>query len=292
MRLNRLETERVEAIDFHIHVIPLEMFKPGVRAVFKKIMHKGLDFEKYRAITRDPSKLVEMLEGVGVKRAVVVTYTCKEVMGFSEDIVKYVSSYCGEYPDVLNPFSSPDLRGGDLAQRLEEMVSKYGIKGLKIHPVHQLIYPNAYHAEEGVHELEKLYAKAEDLNLPVMIHTGTSIFPGARIKYGNPLCLDDIAVDFPDLKIIMAHGGRPIWMDTSFYLVRRHRNVFLEISSIPPKSLLNYFPRLEEISDKTLFGSDWPGASIGKNLTDLLKQPLSERAKRQIVRENALKILK
>ena len=74
--------------------------------------------------------------------------------------------------------------------------------------------------------------------------------------------VDDVAVDFPRLKILLAHGGRPLWMDTAFFLVRRHRNVFLDISGIPPKTLLKYFPRLEEIAQKTLFGTDWPGPGV------------------------------
>ena len=76
-----------------------------------------------------------------------------------------------------------------------------------------------------------------------MFHTGTSIFPGARNKYGDPIYIDDVAVDFPKLKILLAHGGRPLWMDTAFFLMRRHPNVYLDISGIPPKTLLKYFPR-------------------------------------------------
>ena len=75
-----------------------------------------------------------------------------------------------------------------------------------------------------------------------MFHTGTSIFPGARNTYGDPIYVDDVAVDFPKMKILLAHGGRPLWMHTAFFLLRRHANVFLDISGIPPKSLLNYFP--------------------------------------------------
>ena len=68
-----------------------------------------------------------------------------------------------------------------------------------------------------------------------MVHTGTSIFPGARNKYGDPIYVDDVAVDFPRLKILLAHGGRPLWMDTAFFLVRRHRNVYLTLAASLPK---------------------------------------------------------
>ena len=67
-------------------------------------------------------------------------------------------------------------------------------------------------------------------NLPVMIHTGTSIFPGARNLYAQPMLADDVGVDFPDLVVILAHGGRPLWMEEAFFLVRRHKNMYMDIS--------------------------------------------------------------
>jgi hypothetical protein len=126
-----------------------------------------------------------------------------------------------------------------------------------------------------------------------MVHTGTSIFPGARNKFGDPIFVDDVAVDFPNLKILLAHGGRPLWMDSAFFLVRRHPNVYLDISGIPPKSLLKYFPRLEEIAHKTVFGTDWPGPGvpeIANNLHEFRSLPLTEAVKHQILSLTALAI--
>ncbi len=105
--------------------------------------------------------------------------------------------------------------------------------------------------------------------------------------------MDDVAVDFPKLKILLAHGGRPLWMQTAFFLVRRHPNVFLDISGIPPKLLLKYFPRLEEIAAKTLFGTDWPGPGvpdIKQNLNDFRALPLSGASKEQILSSTALQL--
>jgi len=102
-----------------------------------------------------------------------------------------------------------------------------------------------------------------------------------------------VAVDFPKLKILVAHGERPLWMDTAFFLVRRHPNVYLDISGIPPKSLLKYFPRLEEIAHKTLFGTDWPGPGvpeIEKNLVEFRGLALSEGAREQVLSKTALEI--
>ena len=83
---------------------------------------------------------------------------------------------------------------------------------------------------------------AETAGVPVTIHTGTSVFPGARSRFGDPMDVDDVAIDFPRLTILLAHGGRPLWMEAAFFLVRRHPNVHLEVSGIPPSKLLEYFP--------------------------------------------------
>jgi len=154
-----------------------------------------------------------------------------------------------------------------------------------------LLYPNDY--LRGVTELEIIYRAAEANGIPVMFHTGTSIFPGARNKYGDPMYVDDVAVDFPKMKILLAHGGRPLWMETAFFLVRRHANVFLDISGIPPKSLLRYFPRLGEIAHKTLFGTDWPGPGVpdvGKNLAEFRGLGLGADVEQQILSGTALSV--
>ena len=117
-----------------------------------------------------------------------------------------------------------------------------GVRALKLHPPHMAVEPNAY--LHGLDALRALYEEAQRLKLPVMIHTGTSIFPGARSRTGEPMPIDDVAVDFPDLTIILAHGGRPLWMEQAFFLVRRFPRVYMDVSSIPPRSILRYLPRL------------------------------------------------
>jgi len=123
-----------------------------------------------------------------------------------------------------------------------------------------------------------------------MIHTGTSIFPGARNRYSDPMAVDDVAVDFPSLPIVMAHAGRPLYMKTAVFLARRHPNVRLDLSGIPPKTLLQYLPRLEELADKCLWGTDYPSPgilSMRRNVEDFLALPISDAAKRKILWDNA-----
>ena len=166
-----------------------------------------------------------------------------------------------------------------------------GVRALKVHPPHMAFEPNAY--LHGLDALRDIYEEAQRLRLPVMIHTGTSIFPGARSRTGEPMAVDDVAVDFPDLTIVIAHGGRPLWMEQAFFLVRRFPNVFMDVSSIPPKAVLRYFPRLAEIADKVLYGSDWPAPgvrSMADNLRDFRALGLAEDVLARILEGNARRV--
>jgi predicted TIM-barrel fold metal-dependent hydrolase len=185
----------------------------------------------------------------------------------------------------VNPRFSRDV-AGDTARVIEA-----GAKALKVHPPHQVFRANAY--LDSLPQLADLYRVAQDAGVPVTIHTGTSVFPGARSRLGDPMDVDDVAVDFPKLTIMLAHGGRPLWMDAAFFLVRRHPNVLLELSGIPPSKLLEYFPRLDEIAHKTIWGTDWPSPGIKSmrtNVDALLALPLSDPAKGAILDGNSRRV--
>ncbi|MCK6539816.1 MAG: amidohydrolase family protein, partial [Anaerolineales bacterium] len=116
---------------------------------------------------------------------------------------------------------------------------------------------------------------------------------GARIKYGDPLLLDDVAIDFPNLNILMCHSGRPFWYEQAFWMARRHENVYMEVSGLPAKHLLDYFPRLEELAHKVIYGSDWPGnPDLKRNIEAIRALPISDEAKQKILHDNAARILK
>jgi hypothetical protein len=262
------------------------MLRAPARELIRKNAH---NFEQIIEMSNSPKAFLRYLDSVGVDRAVLINYVAPSVMGLTNEVNQFVADYVKENSarliscGGLHPRQSPGIEA-DI-----EQILRLNIRMIKIHPPHQLFYPNDY--LNGVKELEIIYRAAETHGIPIMFHTGTSIFPGARNRYGDPIFLDDVAVDFPKLRIIMAHGGRPLWMDTAFFLLRRHPNVFLDISSIPPKSLLKYFPRLDEIAHKTLFGTDWPSpgvSDIKKNLDDFRALPLRHEAKDQILSRTAL----
>ena len=274
--------------DCHVHIQPQEMFKP---AALEAIKRKRNDYEQIAEYCRSPKAFLKHLDALGVERAALINYVAPEVMGLTADVNQWVADYVKENPRRLIPCGSIHPRHTRNVLADMEQILRLGIRMIKIHPPHQLLYPNDY--LKGVNELEIIYRAAEANGIPVMFHTGTSIFQGARNKYGDPIYLDDVAVDFPKLKIVMAHGGRPLWMETAFFLVRRHPNVLLDISGIPPKALLKNFPRLEEIASKTLFGTDWPGPGvpdIKQNLEQFRALALSEGAKQQILSKTALQL--
>jgi len=256
--------------------------------VMKKARGRFDDIIEY---CKSPKALLKYLDRVGVERAVLINYVAPEVMGLTSGVNQWVANYCKENPKRLLSCGSVHPRHSRNVQADMDEIVRLGIRLVKIHPPHQLLYANDYN--NGVQELAIIYRTAERNGIPVMIHTGTSIFPNARNKFGDPIYLDDVAVDFPKLKILMAHGGRPIWMQTAFFLLRRHRNVHLDISGIPPKLLLKYFPRLEEIAHKTLFGTDWPSPGIPEieqNLSQFRALPLPDAVKEQILSKTALEI--
>lgn len=279
-----------KAIDVHVHIPPWQMLRPDILPLWQKGKE---NFEQIREITEDPRKLVALLDREGVEKAFLINYVSPDVIGFTDEVNDFIARYCRADPQRLIPVGSIHPRFTDNAEaEMDRLVGELGLRLLKIHPPHQLVYPNEY--REGLKSLETIYSKAQEYGIAVIIHTGTSIFPRARIKYGDPIYLDDVAVDFPQLKIIMAHGGRPLWMETAMFLLRRHENIYLDISGLPPKRLLHYFPRLESIADKAMFGSDWPGPlvrSIGANLRGVLDLPISDEAKMKIIRGTASKLL-
>jgi predicted TIM-barrel fold metal-dependent hydrolase len=261
------------------------MFKPAVLELMKK---KRADFEEVASYSRSAKAFLGYLDRCGIDRAVLVNYVAPDVMGLTAEVNQFTADFVKEDLRRLIPCGSVHPRHSSNILADVEHILRLGLRMIKIHPPHQLLYPNEYLS--GMKELEIIYRAAEANDIPVMFHTGTSVFPGARNKYGDPIYVDDVAVDFPKLKILLAHGGRPLWMDTAFFLIRRHPNVYLDVSGIPPKKLLHYFPRLSEIAHKTLFGSDWPGPGvpdIARVLEEFRGLPMSEEMRMQILEKTA-----
>ncbi|MGE5233248.1 MAG: amidohydrolase family protein [Acidobacteriota bacterium] len=274
--------------DLHVHIGPWDELRPGARA---RLVEERADHAELAKLAADSKALLRHMDAEAVERVALIHYVAPEVMGFTNAANDWVARYAAAAPDRLIAFGSVNPRHSADPRRDVEALHASGIRGLKIHPPHQLFAANAYLAE--LPALAQVYEAAQALAMPVMVHTGTSVFPGARNRLADPMACDDVAVDFPELRLILAHAGRPLYCETAFFLTRRHPNVYLELSGIPPKHLLDYLPRLEQVADKTLWGTDWPDAGIpgmARNAQDFLALPLPPDAQRKILRDNARRL--
>jgi predicted TIM-barrel fold metal-dependent hydrolase len=275
-------------IDIHVHINPHGMVNSSALELIKRGRRDYDEAEKYAA---NPAEFLKFMDSAEIERAGLINYVSPEVIGFTAEINDWIAKYCSADRKRLLAFGSVHPKYIEDAAAEVDRLKKLGIRGLKVHPSHQLFAPNEY--RNGLGPLRAMYERAQVLRLPVMIHTGTSIFPGARNVYAQPILADDVGVDFPALVVILAHGGRPLWMNEAFFLVRRHPNMYMDISGIPPQKLMESFPRIEEIADKVLFGTDWPGPgvpSIRGNIEKFRALPISPQAQQKILYDNAARL--
>jgi predicted TIM-barrel fold metal-dependent hydrolase len=154
---------------------------------------------------------------------------------------------------------------------------------LKIHPVHSGCLPSDK-------ALFPAYEVCSRRGIPVVIHCGTSIFPGALNHYADPVHVDEMSQYFPDIQWVLAHGGRGWWYDAAAFIVQAHSNVWLELSGLPPKRLPAYYARhdLERLLAKAIFGSDWPGVpGFRHNVDGIANLGLSDATLERILWRNA-----
>lgn len=280
-------------IDAHTHV----WFKEVLNENF---FWKAKEFTGYELKLPSIEEVIKEMDEANIDYIAIIAYASRELWSTKEDFSIKMIDFI-KRKGYASRFS---IIGGVEPHRIPEKEVKYwlekqyeaGVTGFKIHPVHSYIKPNAYREEEGgIKGLRMIYEFAEENNLLIVIHTGTSSFLKARNKYGDPIYLDDLALDFPRLKIIMAHMGRPNWVSTAFQLTRIRSNIYAEISSIPPKRLLDYIPRIEEIAEKTIYGSDYGGPGvkgISENLKEFLSIKISEDSKKKIADINPRRLYK
>jgi len=279
-------------IDFHIHLTLPEQSQPWVMDWIRSNYPGDIDAVVEEVLS--PEGLRKVLQANEIDWAVGLAEVSPITTGWASN--EHVGELCRQANRLPDPDTGPRGRllpfasinpfiVNDLADELQRLVDEYDFRGIKVYPPYQHHYANDA-------RMYPLYAKTEELGFPMLVHTGSSVFRGARIKYGDPLHLDDVAIDFPELNILMAHSGRPFWYQHAFWLARRHPNVFLEVSGLPGKKLLDYFPRLEELAHKVVYGSDWPGnPDLKRNIEAIRSLPISEEAKRAILHDNAAKIL-
>jgi uncharacterized protein len=196
-------------------------------------------------------------------------------------------------PDIMIPFASIDPAKGKMgAREARRLIEQFGVRGFKFHPSAQEFYPN----DRSAYALYEVIAEA---GLPALFHTGhTGIGAGMRggggvhLKYSNPMYLDDVAVDFPDMPIIMAHPSFP-WQDEAISVCLHKPQVYIDLSGWSPKyfppQLVQYANTL--LKHKVLFGSDYPLITPDRWLADFEKIAIRDEVRPLILKENAIKLL-
>jgi predicted TIM-barrel fold metal-dependent hydrolase len=196
-------------------------------------------------------------------------------------------------PDVLIPFASVDPHKGKLGVREARELVQQGVRGFKFHPITQAFWPN----DQSFYPLYEVIAEA---GLIALFHSGTTGIGagmpgggGVKLKYSNPMAVDDVAADFPGLDIILAHPSFP-WQEEALAISVHKPNVYIDLSGWSPK----YFPEIlvqyinTRLSEKMLFGSDYPLITPDRWLSDFEKLPIRDEVRPLVLRENAIRLLK
>ena len=225
--------------------------------------------------------------------AVIFCVDCEAYTGFRRYDNYELADEVAKHDDILIPFASIDpAKGKAGAREARDLVENHGIKGFKFHATMQGFYPNDRSAYV-------LYEAIAEAGVPALFHTGQtgvgSGMPGGmgmRLKYSNPMYLDDVAVDFPDMPIILAHPSFP-WQEEALAVAQHKPNVYIDLSGWSPK----YFPPIlvryanSLLQDKVLFGSDWPAITPDRWLHDFDQLDIKEAVKPKILKNNARKLL-
>jgi len=186
-----------------------------------------------------------------------VLFACYAPIIYSSN--EFVARICKDNPDKFIGFASLDPKDKNATNILNDAVVNMGLRGLKLHPPLQNFYPNDK-------MMWPIYEKASQLNIPIVFHIGSTPFGAlAKLSQANPILIDEIAVNFPKLNIILTHLGT-LWHNETFMVVEKNPNVYVDTSAYPYeiKRLLNK-NLIERVGDdKFIFGTDFPMPYEGK----------------------------
>jgi len=286
-----MDLSSIEAIDVHTHV------HRSVNAPADGDPSASLTAMASYFRTDAAAYTVDGLAGFYRERRMLAVTFMVDVAGAAPDPSRPTNEEIAERAranaDVIIPFASVDpARGAEGVRMAQRLISEHGVRGFKFHPSSQGFFPNDRAAYP-------LYEVIEAAGLPALFHTGQtgagSGVPGGggiRLKYSNPVYLDDVAVDFPGMPIILAHPSFP-WQEEALAVALHKPQVYIDLSGWSPK----YFPPLlvqyanTLLKDKVLFGTDFPLLTPDRWLADFAKLPVKDEVRPKILKENAARLL-
>jgi uncharacterized protein len=272
-------------VDSHLHVPKLSTLKPAWLEWADQFSGPH-DWRSAFDVDGNPvpARLDALLDAEGVDRALLFCEYSPRATGIQpiEDNLPFLEHNPTRYRLVANV--NPHLHH-PLESEVERQLD-LGAVALKVHPVHGGFSP----ADK---ELYAAYRVCAERGVPVILHSGTSLFPGARARFGNPELLLDVVEDFPQVQFVFAHGGRGWWYDTAAFLALGKPNVWLDLAGLPPARLPDYYARfdLARLAGKWIFGTDWPGVpGASRNARELATIGLPEAVLRGVLAGNAAKL--
>ncbi len=277
----------IVAIDAHVHL-------SDARALAAR-PQRAEQMAKYFKRERRVVPVEEMAEQFRVRRmmAVIMNSTDATVTGQEPVPNDYVADVVRQHPDVFLGFGVVDPAEGKLAEREIRRCRELGLVGIgELHPARQHFYPND-------RQFYPLWETAAEVGLPVLFHGGYAAAGsgapggmGVKLKYANPIHLDDVAADFPGLTIICAHPSWP-WESEALAVALHKPNVYLDLSGWAPKYMSAEVRTYvnTRIQDKALFGSDWPVLEVDRWLTEFDALGFKPAVRDKVLLHNAKAVL-
>jgi len=240
-------------VDVHLHVARRPTLKPAWKDWADDFGDEAVMRQVYdRAGTADPGRLEDYLAAEGVDIALLMTEYSPKATGIQpiEDVLPLAARNPRRIKIIANV--NPHLHY-PVDEELQRQLD-LGAVALKVHPVHAGVAAND-------RMLYPAYEACQAAGVPVVVHCGTSTFPGASNAFGDPVVLDDVLRDFRALTLVLAHGGRGWWYDAAAFLALSHERVWIELSGLPPSRLRDYYARQNwnRLTKRMIFGTDWPG---------------------------------
>jgi uncharacterized protein len=280
------------AIDVHTHAWKSALAVEDKRTAVPTPMQEAMGrYFRYQPQHQTVPEMAEMYRKLKMAFVVFSVDSPREPRPISNE---EIAELANKASDVAIPFASiSPQRGAEGVKAAKRLIADYKVKGFKFHPSVQEFFPN----DRMAYPLYEVIAEAK---LPALFHTGqtgvgagTRGGGGIRLKYSNPLYLDDVAADFPDMPIVLAHPSFP-WQEEALSVATHKPQVYIDLSGWSPK----YFPPIlvqyanTLLKDKVLFGSDYPVISPQKWVEEFEKLPIKPEVRPLIMKENAARLLR
>jgi predicted TIM-barrel fold metal-dependent hydrolase len=271
-------------VDAHVHVPVLGSLKPAWVQWAQDFGPDGILDRVWDSDGRIvPAALDELFAEQGVDAALLFCEYSPKVTGIQrfEDLLPIVAHNPSRFRPVANV--NPHLHfpiADELARQLDQ-----GASALKLHPVH-----GGFRCDDAA--LWPAYAVLAERGVPLIVHCGTSSFPGSMNELAHPENLLPVVRDFPTLDVVLAHAGRGWWYDAAAFMAQLYPTVWLELSGLPPKRLPEYFAKydLNRLARKWIFATDWPGAETATNARAVAGLGLDDDVVAGVLGRNALRV--